>query len=158
MTGLGPRLRDGFDLCQLDYTAVGEITPLSIAAGLGTGKGWVVAEGLRAERRPWGGYQVLETAPDHSVKVIDIDPGKRLSLQRHARRSEHWVVVSGQARVVREEEEILLGAGESVDIPLQAKHRIGNPGTVPLVFIEVQFGDYFGEDDIERFEDDFGRV
>jgi len=117
-----------------------------------------MAEELRAERRPWGGYQVLESASDHAVKRIDIDPGKRLSLQSHARRREHWVVVSGEAFVVLDGDEIVLGPGGSVDIPLGAKHRVGNPGAEPLVFIEVQYGDYFGEDDIERFEDDFGRI
>ena len=117
-----------------------------------------MVEELRAERRPWGGYQVLESAPDHSVKRIDVHPGKRLSLQRHSRRAEHWVIVSGEAVVVLENRELSLGRGGSVDIPLGAMHRIGNPGPGPLVFIEIQYGDYFGEDDIERFEDDFGRA
>jgi sucrose phosphorylase len=107
--------------------------------------------------RPWGRYDVLLDADDHKVKEITVLPGKRLSLQRHRRRSEHWHVVSGTAVVTRGDEALTLGPGESVDIPKQALHRIMNPGQGPLVFIEVQRGDYFGEDDIERFEDDYGR-
>lgn len=107
--------------------------------------------------RPWGRYEVLLDADDHKVKEITVLPGKRLSLQRHQRRSEHWHVVSGNAVVTRGEEELTLGPGDSVDIPKQALHRIMNPGAEQLVFIEVQHGDYFGEDDIERFEDDYGR-
>ncbi|MEA3412970.1 MAG: phosphomannose isomerase type II C-terminal cupin domain [Pseudomonadota bacterium] len=107
--------------------------------------------------RPWGSYEILLDAEDHKVKEITVLPGKRLSLQRHRRRSEHWHVVRGSALVTRGDEELNLGPGDSVDIPKQALHRIMNPGDVPLVFIEVQHGDYFGEDDIERFEDDFGR-
>ncbi|MCL5734378.1 MAG: phosphomannose isomerase type II C-terminal cupin domain, partial [Actinobacteria bacterium] len=82
----------------------------------------------------------------------------RLSLQRHQRRSEHWHMVSGRAVVTRDGEQLALAAGESIDIPMGAAHRIANPGLEPLTFIEVQRGDYFGEDDIERLEDDFGRV
>ena len=100
---------------------------------------------------------MLEDEPDHKTKRIVVFPGMRLSLQRHRRRSEHWHVVSGQAVVTRGGEELPLGAGESVDIPLGAAHRSANPGTEPLTFIEVQRGYYFGEDDIERLEDDFGR-
>jgi len=100
----------------------------------------------REDRRPWGYYKVLEDEPNHKTKRIVVLPGARLSLQRHQRRSEHWHVVSGQAGVTRDDEELLLAAGDSVDIP-----------TEPLTFIEVQRGDYFGEDDIERLEDDFGR-
>ena len=100
---------------------------------------------------------VLSDLPDHKVKRIVVYPGKRLSLQRHRHRLEHWTVVSGTAMVTRDSEEIRLTGGESVDIPLGAIHRVFNPGGNPLVFIEVQMGDYFGEDDIERLEDDFGR-
>ena len=108
--------------------------------------------------RPWGMYRVLSEAADHKVKRILVQPGKRLSLQRHRRRSEHWHVVRGEAVVTRDGERIALSAGESVDIPQGAAHRIENRGTAELVFIEVQRGSYFGEDDIERLEDDFGRA
>ena len=107
--------------------------------------------------RPWGHYDVLIDEADHKVKRIVVEPGKRLSLQRHTRRAEHWYVVRGKALVTRDTELIPLGPGNAVDIPRGAAHRIQNPGDVPLVFIEVQRGDYFGEDDIERLEDDYGR-
>jgi mannose-6-phosphate isomerase len=107
--------------------------------------------------RPWGFYEVLAGEDDHQVKRITVHPGSRMSLQKHRRREEHWVVVSGRALVTLDEEEIPLGTGGSVDIPREAAHRIGNPGDMPLVFVEVQRGDYFGEDDIIRLEDDYGR-
>ena len=107
--------------------------------------------------RPWGHYVVLSDEADHKVKRITVDPGQRLSLQRHDRRAEHWYVVAGVAVVTRDDDRIELTAGDAVDIPLGAAHRIHNPGKGPLVFIEVQRGDYFGEDDIERLEDDYGR-
>ena len=110
------------------------------------------------DHRPWGNYVVLADNTDHKVKRINVLPGKRLSLQRHRRRSEHWHIIRGKAIVTLDSDEISLGPGDSVDIPTMTAHRIANPGTEPLVFIEVQRGDYFGEDDIERFEDDFGRV
>ena len=109
------------------------------------------------DTRPWGHYIVLTDMPDHKVKRITVLPGKRLSLQSHTRRSEHWHIVSGEAAVTRDGEIITLTGGESVDIPLGAKHRIENRGADNVVFIEVQRGDYFGEDDIVRYEDDFGR-
>ena len=110
------------------------------------------------DHRPWGYYEVLAELEDCKVKRIVVYPGKRLSLQRHFRRSEQWTVVSGSAIVTRGDEEIFLSTGESVHIPVGARHRVSNPGDVPVAFIEVQTGDYFGEDDIERFEDDFGRI
>jgi len=109
------------------------------------------------DHRPWGFYIVLSDEPDHKVKRIVVYPGKRLSFQRHRRRSEHWHIVNGEALVTLNDKEIPLKKGESVDIPLGAAHRIKNTGTKNLVFIEIQQGDYFGEDDIERLEDDFGR-
>ena len=117
----------------------------------------VLEKTARDDHRPWGYYKVLEDEPDHKTKRIVVLPGMRLSLQRHRRRSEHWHVVSGRAVVTRDGEELPLGAGESVDIPMGAAHRVANPGAEPMTFIEVQRGDYFGEDDIERLEDDFGR-
>jgi mannose-1-phosphate guanylyltransferase/mannose-6-phosphate isomerase len=111
------------------------------------------------EHRPWGHFDVLsEGQEDHKVKRITVLPGMRLSLQYHDRRREHWVVVSGRALVRVGDAERELGPGQSVDIPCGAPHRVENRGTEPLVFIEVQMGGYFGEDDIVRLEDDFGRV
>ncbi|HXZ61300.1 MAG TPA: phosphomannose isomerase type II C-terminal cupin domain, partial [Acidimicrobiales bacterium] len=92
------------------------------------------------------------------VKRIVVHPGKRLSYQRHAQRAEHWFIVSGAAKVTLDGEDIALGPGESIDIPRGSAHRIANVGETDLVFIEVQHGTYFGEDDIVRLEDDFGRV
>lgn len=108
--------------------------------------------------RPWGYYLVLLDTDRFKVKLLVIHPGTRLSLQRHRRRSEHWHLVQGDALVTRDGEEIRLAAGESIDIPLGATHRIENIGRTQVVVTEVQRGEYFGEDDIERFEDDFGRV
>jgi len=112
----------------------------------------------REDHRPWGYYEVLSDLPDHKVKRIVVYPGKRLSLQRHQRRWEHWTIISGSAIVTRDAEQIALSPGESIDIPLGAVHRVLNPGEELLVFIEVQMGDYFGENDIVRIEDDFGRI
>jgi mannose-6-phosphate isomerase len=110
------------------------------------------------DERPWGSYTVLDDAEGHKVKRILVRPGKRLSYQRHARRSEHWFVVQGRGRVVVEGSSRDLTEGMAVDIPVAAAHRIENAGTDDLVFIEVQRGDYFGEDDIVRLEDDYGRA
>ncbi|MDA1000462.1 MAG: phosphomannose isomerase type II C-terminal cupin domain [bacterium] len=114
--------------------------------------------GQETDERPWGRYIVLSDEADHKVKRIIVKPGQRLSLQRHKKRGEHWHAVSGEATVTRGEERIPLRPGESVDIPQGAWHRIENTGTAPFVFIEVQHGSYFGEDDIERKEDDYGRA
>jgi len=95
---------------------------------------------------------------DFKVKRMVVRPGKRLSYQRHARRSEHWFVVQGRGRVTIEGEQRPVAAGTAVDVPVTAAHRIENDGGEDLVFIEVQHGEYFGEDDIVRLEDDFGRV
>jgi mannose-6-phosphate isomerase-like protein (cupin superfamily) len=109
------------------------------------------------DERPWGSYLVLSDDEDHKVKRIVVQPGRRLSYQKHAKRSEHWFVVGGHGAVTLDGERRELGPGDSVDIPVQAAHRIECTGQSPLVFIEIQRGDYFGEDDIERLEDDFGR-
>jgi mannose-1-phosphate guanylyltransferase/mannose-6-phosphate isomerase len=108
--------------------------------------------------RPWGYYESIDAGERFQVKRLMVKPGARLSLQRHRRRAEHWVVVSGEARVTRGDEELRLGANQSTYIPTGAKHRLENPGTEPLFVIEVQSGDYFGEDDIERFADDYRRT
>jgi mannose-6-phosphate isomerase len=108
--------------------------------------------------RPWGSFTVLDDGDGYKVKRMVVRPGKRLSYQRHARRSEHWFVVEGQGRVTLDGRVSELSKGMAVDIPVTTAHRIENDGATDLVFIEVQHGDYFGEDDIVRLEDDFGRV
>jgi mannose-6-phosphate isomerase len=113
---------------------------------------------MEEDHRPWGYYEVLADEPGHKVKSIHVYPGKRLSLQRHQKRSEHWFVVRGEAVVTLDAAEIRLVAGKAVDIPRGSFHRIMNAGSGDLTFIEVQTGDYFGEDDIERLEDDYGRA
>ncbi len=111
------------------------------------------------DERPWGSYTVLDDeAHDHKVKRIVVKPGKRLSYQQHARRSEHWFIVSGRGSVTIDAATVAVAAGHAVDIPVGAAHRIENTGDVDLVFVEVQHGDYFGEDDIVRLEDDYGRA
>lgn len=109
-------------------------------------------------QRPWGQYEVLLDADTYKVKRITVLPGQRLSLQMHHRRAEHWAIVAGAAEVTVNETVTQLAVGEHVYIPLEAKHRIANPGSEPLVFIEVQTGSYTGEDDIVRFSDDYGRT
>ncbi len=109
------------------------------------------------DERPWGTFTVLDEGANYKVKRIEVLPGKRLSYQQHAQREEHWVVVAGEGRVTLEDEEITVRTGETVDVPVGAKHRIENPGAERLVFIEIQRGAYLGEDDIVRFSDDFGR-
>jgi len=108
--------------------------------------------------RPWGYYESIDAGERFQVKRLMVKPGARLSLQRHSRRAEHWVVVSGEALVTRGEEELRLGANQSTYIPTGTKHRLENVGAEPLFVIEVQSGDYFGEDDIERFADDYRRT
>jgi mannose-6-phosphate isomerase len=110
-----------------------------------------------SDERPWGRYDVLDEGPHHKVKTITVKPGARLSYQRHTRRSEHWVVVQGEGVVTLDGVERTLAPGDTVDVPVGAAHRMANRGAEQLVFVEVQRGDYFGEDDIERLEDDFGR-
>jgi mannose-6-phosphate isomerase len=108
--------------------------------------------------RPWGGYTVLAEAGDFKVKTIEVHPGQRLSYQRHSRRAEHWFVVRGEGVVTLDGREVDVRRGDTVDVGLGAAHRIRNTGTGPLVFVEVQHGDYFGEDDIVRLDDDYGRA
>jgi mannose-6-phosphate isomerase len=110
------------------------------------------------EVRPWGAFVVLDDGPLGKVKRITVDPEKRLSYQVHHRRKEHWFVVAGTAHVTLDGDELEVGPGQAVDIPLGTPHRVFNPGPEPLVFVEVQQGDYFGEDDIVRLSDDFGRA
>lgn len=109
-------------------------------------------------RRPWGSYTVLENAVGYKMKRIEVSPGASLSLQSHQHRSEHWIVVSGTATVTRGDETIVVSKNESTYIPIGEKHRLANKGKIPLQMIEVQVGDYLGEDDIERYEDTYGRA
>lgn len=109
------------------------------------------------DRRPWGTFTVLDEGAGYKVKRIEVLAGKRLSYQRHARRAEHWMVVSGAATVTLDGREISLAAGDTVDIAVGSAHRVANPGEETLVFIEIQRGDYLGEDDITRLEDDYNR-
>lgn len=112
----------------------------------------------RTVHRPWGTYTVLEAGPNFKIKRIEVKPGARLSLQMHHHRSEHWIVVSGMAKVVNGDKEMFVNTNESTFIPAAHKHRLENPGVFDLVMIEVQSGEYLGEDDIVRFEDSYGRV
>lgn len=112
----------------------------------------------RTVARPWGTYTVLEEGARFKIKRIEVKPGASLSLQMHHHRSEHWIVVSGMARVVNGEREIMVGTNESTYIPAGHKHRLENPGVLDLVMIEVQSGEYLGEDDIVRFDDRYGRA
>ena len=112
----------------------------------------------RTVHRPWGTYTVLEEGSRFKIKRIEVKPGATLSLQMHHHRSEHWIVVSGMAKVVNGELDLLINTNESTYIPAGHKHRLENPGVVNLVMIEVQSGEYLGEDDIVRFQDAYGRV
>ncbi|MDD1669231.1 MAG: mannose-1-phosphate guanylyltransferase/mannose-6-phosphate isomerase [Methanomicrobiales archaeon] len=108
--------------------------------------------------RPWGSYTVLEESRSYKIKRVSVSPGKRLSLQLHRHRSEHWIVVSGSAEIQLGEERFVLAPNESTYVRAGVRHRLGNPGTAPLEVIEVQSGDYLGEDDIVRFDDEYGRA
>lgn len=112
----------------------------------------------RTVARPWGTYTVLQEGPRFKIKRIEVRPGQSLSLQMHHHRSEHWIVVSGTAQVTCDERTYLVAANESTYIPIGTRHRLVNPGVMQLVMIEVQCGDYLGEDDIVRFEDRYGRT
>lgn len=112
---------------------------------------------LEKSERPWGRYEVLQESNTHKVKCIWVYPGKRLSYQRHQKRAEHWFIVSGSGEVTIDGEIKQIQPGDTVEFDIGVLHRISNTGTEDIVFIEVQTGSYFGEDDIERVEDDFGR-
>ena len=112
----------------------------------------------RTVYRPWGTYTILEVNPRYKIKRIEVKPGASLSLQMHHHRSEHWIVVSGMAKVINADQEFFVRVNESSYIPAGCMHRLENPGVLDLVMIEVQSGDYLGEDDIVRFQDNYGRV
>ena len=110
------------------------------------------------EKRPWGWYLVIDQGNRYKVKSIEVKPGASLSLQRHHHRTEHWVVVEGTAMVQVDDNTQVVHENQSTYIPIGSKHRLSNPGKIPLRIIEVQSGSYLEEDDIERFEDDYGRT
>jgi mannose-6-phosphate isomerase len=112
---------------------------------------------LERSERPWGRYEVLQESAHHKVKCIWVTPGKRLSYQRHQKRAEHWFIVQGTALVTIDGKERTVGAGETVEFGFGVLHRLANTGQDEVIFVEVQTGSYFGEDDIERIEDDFNR-
>ena len=112
---------------------------------------------LESEERPWGSWHVIDEGDGYKVKRIHVSAGQRLSYQTHEHRSEHWVVVFGIATCLIDGVTTTIGPGETIDVPLGAKHRLSNESTEELVIIEVQRGAYTGEDDIHRFEDDYGR-
>ena len=109
------------------------------------------------EIRPWGSFTTLEEGNGYKIKRIEVNPGHRLSLQMHHHRSEHWIVVSGTAKVTCGEQEMILSSNQSTYVPQCTSHRLENPGVIKLVLIEVQNGQYLGEDDIIRFSDDYAR-
>ena len=110
------------------------------------------------DHRPWGKYEILSNDKDFKIKVIAVNPGQQLSLQSHVHRSEHWVIIDGCGEVVVDDKTLMVTAGSSIVISMNAKHRIRNTGAKVLRFVEVQTGDYFGEDDIQRYQDDYNRV
>lgn len=109
-------------------------------------------------QRPWGSYKTLAMEEGYQVKSITVNPHKRLSLQKHFKRAEHWVVVRGEFKVRVDDSTHPLSAGQAIDIPMGAVHRMENETDSPAVLIEVQMGSYLGEDDIIRLEDDYGRI
>jgi mannose-6-phosphate isomerase len=108
--------------------------------------------------RPWGWFETVSEAPGNKIKRIGVNPGQQISLQRHHQRSEHWVVVQGQARVTLDQQVFDLGPGGHCDIALGQLHRLTNLTQEPVEIVELQFGAYLGEDDIERLQDDYGRT
>lgn len=109
------------------------------------------------EGRPWGSYTILEESDGYKIKRVEVKPKQRLSLQKHHHRSEHWIVVSGTALVTNGDKTITVNVNESTYIPKGSLHRLENPGIIPLILIEVQSGEYLGEDDIVRYNDDYNR-
>jgi mannose-1-phosphate guanylyltransferase/mannose-6-phosphate isomerase len=117
-----------------------------------------VAEFHKTVYRPWGSFSILEDAADCKVKRLVVKPGQVLSLQMHHKRAEHWTVIKGVAKVRKGDKEFILKPNESTYIPVETRHRLENPGTEDVHLIEVQTGEYFGEDDIIRYEDIYGRI
>ena len=113
---------------------------------------------LPGETRPWGNFKILLREPGIQVKRIEVSQGLRFSLQKHNKRSENWIVISGQGTATVKNKELPVSAGAYLEVPCGEIHRMQNTGKVPLVLIEVQFGDYLGEDDVVRLQDDFARA
>jgi len=131
---------------------------LSFAAQSGDWCKLTSAMAIERDERPWGRFEVLAEGEGYKVKRIEVMPGHRLSLQMHQDRSEHWVIVAGEALVTLGEQVMRLCANEDLLIPAKTRHRVANTRDVKLVFIEIQCGSYLGEDDITRFEDDYSRA
>ena len=121
-------------------------------------KGYKEVTTHRKIYRPWGSFTSLIEKPNWVVKSIEVNPGSKLSLQMHHHRAEHWIVVSGTAKVDLDNKSFVLTENQSTFIPLGSKHRLSNPGKILLTIIEIQSGDYIGEDDIVRFKDEYGRA
>jgi mannose-6-phosphate isomerase len=139
---------------EVPVAQVQEIHPMSALANLGNLGNPIAA----TELRPWGSFTILEEGKGYKIKRIDVKPGHRLSLQMHHHRSEHWIVVAGTAKVECGDATIVLGSNQSTYVPQCTTHRLENPGVIPLILIEVQNGEYLGEDDIVRFQDDYSRA
>jgi len=114
-------------------------------------------ESSKKIEKPWGYYQNIQLGEKYQIKILSVDPGQQLSLQKHRYRAEHWTVVQGSAEVILGEEKKKLLENQSIYINFEEKHRLRNPGKEKLVVVEVQYGNYLGEDDIVRFEDEYGR-
>jgi len=112
---------------------------------------------LESEQRPWGAWHVIDVANGYKIKRIHVNPGARLSLQSHVHRSEHWVVIQGEATCEVAGRTAVVRRGEAISVPVSAQHRLCNRGDIELVIVEVQLGEYTGEDDITRYHDDYGR-
>lgn len=151
--------RDGITSTGLNQNQGAECIVGYVIAGLALMK-YATAEMAKLVEmdRPWGYYTVMGSGPGFQVKKIVVNPGQVLSLQLHYHRSEHWIVIGGTAKVTIGEIESIVHEAESVFIPQTMKHRIENPGRLPLEIIEVQNGNYLGEDDIVRYEDKYGRA
>ena len=145
--------RDATLICPVD-----KVQRVKDVVGVLKEQGSPLVEAHVTVHRPWGSYTVLEEGPHYKIKRIEVRPGARLSLQKHHHRSEHWVVISGVAEVRVGDDEFELNENQSVDIPRQALHRLGNPGKVPVEIIEIQSGSYLEEDDIVRYDDVYGRA
>jgi mannose-6-phosphate isomerase len=137
---------------------VNATSPHAPSSNNSMGNGLVTPDSAVSDTRPWGSFTVLEEGKGYKIKRIEVKPGHRLSLQMHHHRSEHWIVVSGTAKVTCGDQEILLCSNQSTYVPACTAHRLENAGVIPLILIEVQNGEYLGEDDIIRFQDDYART
>ena len=129
-----------------------------IYSGSGSVCSKAVSENSASSVRPWGYYTILEEGERYKIKRIMVEPGQKLSLQKHYHRSEHWIVVKGTGKIMIDNEEQLIHENESAYVPKSIYHRLENPGKVPLEIIEVQNGEYLGEDDIVRIDDIYDRT